>query len=115
VAATPVAALVAIAAIAISVVNPAIEADVLTPVAAMEPVVVMPKAPVAGGPQGTLIGSLNPNAGNPVVAWLRIAGLCVGPIAGRPEIVVAGGWRLVVFGQRRRRIVSAIRRLLSVV
>ena len=74
----------------------------------------MPKAPVAGRPQSTLIGSLNPGARDPVVARLRIAGLCVGPIAGRPEIVIAGSRRLVVFGQRRRRIVSGIRGLLSV-
>ncbi len=109
-AATPVAALVAVADVAESVVDPAIEANVLTPVATIEPVMVLPVAPVAGRPQGTLVGSLNPDAGHPVITLLRI-----GPVAGRPEIVVAGSRRLIVFGQRRRRIGSGILRLLSVV
>ena len=111
----PVTTLIAVADVTESVVDPAIVADVLTPVAAIEPVVVMPVAPVARGPQGTLIGSLHPHARHPVVAWLRVADLGVGPVTGRPEVAVAGSLRLVVFGQRRRRIVGGIGRLLAVV
>ena len=109
VAATPVAALVTVADVAKAVVDAAIEADVLTPVATVEPVVVMPEAPVAGCPQSALVGSLNPHAGHPVIVSLSI-----GPVAGRPEIVVAGSRRLIVVGQRRRRLGSGIHRLLSV-
>jgi len=109
VAAAPVTALVAEANVAKTVVHAAIEANILAPVAAVKPVVVMPVAPVAGRPQGTLVGSLNPHAGHPVVVALR-----PGPIAGRPEIIVAGRLRLVIVGQRRRRLVCGIRRLLAV-
>ena len=108
-AAAPVAALVAVADIAKTVVDAAIEADVLAPVAVIEPVMVIPVAPVAGRPQSTLVGSLHPRAGHPVVAiWTPR------PIARRPERVVVGRGRLVVVGQRRRRLVSGIHRLLSV-
>ena len=109
VAATPVPPLVAEADVTKTVVDAAIVADVLTPVATVEPVVVMPVAPVARCPQCALIGSLNPHAGHPV-----IISLSPGPVARRPEIVVAGSLRLVVVGQRRRRLVSGIHRLLSV-
>ena len=108
-AAAPVAALVAVAGVAKAVVDAAIEADILTPVAAVEAVVVMVVAPVAWRPQSALVGSLNPRAGHPVVV-----SLIPGPVAGRPEIAVAGSLRLIVVGQRRRRLVGGILRLLSV-
>ena len=111
----PVTTLIAVADVTESVVDPAIVADVLTPVAAIEPVVVMPVAPVARGPQGALIGSLHPHARHPVIAWLRITNLRIRPVAWRPQIVVTGGLRLVVFGERRWRIVSGINRLLAAV
>ena len=109
VAATPVAALVAVAAVAEAVVDAAVVADVLTPIAGVEPVEVIPVAPVAGGPESALIRSLHPRAGHPIVAvWTP------GPVAGRPQISVAGSLRLVVVGQGRWRLGSGVFRLLSV-
>jgi len=109
VAAAPVAALVAVADVAKTVVDAAIEADILTPVAAVEAVVIMPEAPVTGRPQSALVGSLDPRAGYPVVV-----SLIPGPVAGRPEIAVAGSLRLIVVRQWRRRLVGGVFRLLSV-
>ena len=106
VASTPVTALVAVSNVAITVVDAAIVADVLTPVAWVKPVEVIPVAPVARGPECALVGSLNPCAGHPVIAVRR-----PGPIAGRPDIVVAGDRRLVVVGQGRRRLGRGVFRL----
>ena len=98
-AAIPVAALVAETDIAEAVVNAAVVADVPAPVAPIKPVMAAPEAPVAGGPECALIGCLNPCAGHPIVAcW------CPCPIAGRPQITVAGIRWLLVFGQLRRRL-----------
>jgi hypothetical protein len=109
VAAAPVAALVAVADVAKAVIDTAIVADILAPVARIKPVMVMPVAPVSGRPESALVRSLNPSAGHPVIA------VCTpGPVAGRPEITVAGSRRLVVVGHGRRRLGSCIFRLLSV-
>ena len=64
----PVASLVAEANVAKAVIDAAIEADVRTPIATVKAIAVVPVAPVAGGPKSTLVGSLNPPAGHPVVA-----------------------------------------------
>ena len=109
VAATPVTALIAEADVAKAVIDAAVVANVLTPVAAIETVVVMPVAPVAGRPQSALVGSLHPNSGHPVVVSLIPC-----PVARRPEIVVSGNLWLIVVRQRRRRLVGRILRLLSV-
>ncbi len=110
VASAPVTALVAESHVAKAVVDAAIVADVLAPVARVKPVGVIPVAPIAGGPERALVGSLNPGAGHPVVAVLRGPG----PIAGRPDIVVAGSRGLVVVRQRWRRLGSGVFRLLPV-
>jgi hypothetical protein len=108
-AATPVAALVAIAAVAIAVIDAAIVADVQAPVAAIEAVAVMPEAPVAGGPESALVRSLNPSARYPVVpGWSPC------PVTGRPEIAVAGSRWLIVFGHRRRRLIGVGHRLSAI-
>jgi hypothetical protein len=109
VAAAPVAALVAVANVAKTIVDAAIEADILAPVAAVKAVMVVVVAPVAGCPQSAFIGSLNPRAGHPIIVTLIPT-----PIAGRPEIAIAGSLRLIVVRQRRRSLVSGILRLLAV-
>ena len=109
VAAAPVTALVAEAYVAKTVVDAAIVADVPAPVTAVKAVTAMPEAPVAGGPECALIGSLDPRAGHPVIALWR-----PGPVAGRPEVVVAGSLRLVVVGQGWRRLGSVGIGLLSI-
>ena len=103
VASPPIAALVAVANVAEAVINPAIIADVLAPVAGVKAVGVIPVAPVAGGPERALVGSLDPCAGHPEITVRR-----PGPIAGSPDIAVAGILWLVVDEQRRRRLVSGI-------
>jgi hypothetical protein len=99
VATTPITALVPEADVAEAVVDAAIVADVPAPVAAVKAVAVMPEAPVARGPESTLVGSLNPRPRHPVIThWSK------GPIAGCPDVVVARVLRLVVVGQGRRRL-----------
>jgi hypothetical protein len=108
-AAAPVAALVAKANVAKAVIDAAIVADILAPVAVVKPIMVMPVAPVSGRPERTLIRRLDPCAGHPV-----IAGWPPGPVSGRPQVAVAGSRGLVVVGQGRRRLGSGVFRLLAV-
>ena len=108
-AAAPVAALVAKSYIAKAVVYAAIVADVGTPVAAVKAVAVMVIAPIARGPKSALVGSLDPHAGHPVISAITPS-----PVAGRPEVVVAGSGRLVVFGQRRGRLIRVFNRLSAI-
>ena len=109
VAATPITAFVAEAYIPKTVVDAAIVADMSAPVAAVKAVAVMIEAPVAGRPKCALVGSLNPGAGHPVIALGR-----PGPVAGCPDIVVAGRIWLFVVGQGRRRLRSVGIRLFAV-
>jgi hypothetical protein len=104
--AAPVATLIADADIAESVIDATIVADMWTPVATIETVMMMPVAPVTGSPERTLVRSLHPNAGHPIVSRRRI-----GPIAGSPEIVIARSRGLVVVRQRRRRLIGVGYRL----
>src|ERR1700739_3866574 len=97
VAGIPIAALGSEAHGAKPVVEPAVEADVHAPVAGIDGIAAAVEPPIAGGPERTHIGRLNPRAGHPV-----ITGWAPAPIAGSPD--VAGGRRrqVVVVGQRRR-------------
>jgi hypothetical protein len=108
-AAAPVAALVAEADVTKAIVNTAVVTDVRAPVATVEPVTVIVVAPVAGGPESALVGSLHPSAGNPVVATSTPC-----PVAGGPEIAVAGSLGLLVVGQGRRRLICVCHRLSAV-
>ncbi len=102
----PVAAVIADAGVAEAVVDAAVEADVQSPEAAMEaPAIVIP-APIAGGPEGTVVGWSAPGAGDPVVT-----GGCPVPVAGGPDVVGRGGDGLVIDWQRRRRFVGVFDRL----
>ena len=78
------------APVPIAVVHAAVVADVAAPVAPMEPVSAAVPVPVVGRPQGALIGSLNPGAGNPVVVPVSIV-----PVAGNPHQVRAEDRRAV--------------------
>ncbi len=109
VAATPIAALIAEADVSKSVVNAAIEAHMPTPIATMKAVAIILVAPVAGGPQSPLVRSLNPCARHPVIARWGPR-----PVAGGPNVAVAGILGLLVLGQRRRRLVGVVRLLHSI-
>ena len=99
--ASPIAAVIAEAGVAEAIVDAAVEADVGAPVSAIEaPAVVVP-TPVTGGPEGAIVRRKAPGAGNPVVAdGTRV------PVAGGPNIVGRGGYRLVVDGKWRGRLVG---------
>jgi hypothetical protein len=71
-AAAPLAACKAYATISKAVVHAAVVADVASPIALMEPVLAVGPTPVVGGPQRTLIGSWNPDAGHPEVVSIVI-------------------------------------------
>jgi hypothetical protein len=95
--AVPVAALVANADVAKTVVNAAVVADVPAPISVVVAVSATGVAPISGSPKIAGLGRTRPRAGHPIVALRRIA-----PISGRPEIAVAGAVGLRVFGERRR-------------
>jgi hypothetical protein len=105
-AATPIAALVAETDVAKAIIDAAIVADVRTPVATVKTVAVMMVAPIAGGPESALVGSLDPPAGHPVVAALTPC-----PVAGGPKVAVTGSRGLIIVGQGRRRLVRVSHRL----
>jgi hypothetical protein len=102
----PIPAVIAAAGVAEAVVDTAVEADIAAPVAAMKAPAVAKEAPVAGGPEGAIVGGSAPGAGNPVVA----AG-APGPVARGPEIVGIGGLGLLVDGELRGWLVGVILRL----
>ncbi len=64
----PIAALVAKANVAITIIDATVVADVGTPVATIKAVAVISVAPIARSPESTLIGSLYPPTGHPVIA-----------------------------------------------
>jgi hypothetical protein len=97
----PVASEEAEADVAEAVIDATVEADVRTPVSAVEAVVSAAPAPVGRCPESAIVGWRNPLAGNPVVAVVAPR-----PVAGSPEIVGVGSGRLVVFRKRRRGLVG---------
>ena len=92
----PVSAFIPDAAVSKTIIDAAVEANVLTPVAVVPQVSVIVPTPVPGGPEIAGFGSHHPCAGHPEVAFVAIS-----PIARRPDI--AFGWRdrLGVNGQCR--------------
>ena len=96
----PISALIADAYVAEAIVDAAVVTDVSSPKSVMITISAAPECPVAGGPQIADFGRTRPGAWHPVVAVWRIA-----PIAGRPEITVAGAVGLRVFRQRGRWVV----------
>ena len=93
VAAAPVSAVEADAEVAEAVVDAAVVADDRAPIAGVPVVAAVVVAPVAGGPEGSGIGSSDPGAVDPLIAFA-----CPGPVAGGPNVAIAGGGRLIVVG-----------------
>jgi hypothetical protein len=87
----PVAAFITNAGVTGAVVHAAVKADVRTPVAVMPAISAAVEAPVARGPEGSLIRRDDPRARNPVVTGGRI-----GPVARSPDVVIARSFRLVI-------------------
>jgi hypothetical protein len=99
--AVPVAAVITDAGVAEAVVDATVEANVQTPEAAMKAVAVVVGAPIAGGPEGAVVGWSAPCAGDPVIACGSPT-----PVAGSPDVVGRGGDGLFIIGKRRRRLVG---------
>ncbi|GLR65390.1 hypothetical protein GCM10010909_00680 [Acidocella aquatica] len=65
--AVPVAAVIAFIAVTVSVINPAIKADMLAPIAVVENIAVVP-APIRRSSQQASVRRLNPGTGHPIIA-----------------------------------------------
>jgi len=87
----PVSAVIATAEITETIINSAIEADHWTPIACGEEIAIRAPSPVAGSPKQSRLRREDPRAGNPIVVGdIGIPG----PIAWRPNVIVAGADRL---------------------
>jgi hypothetical protein len=98
--AAPVAAFIPIAVVAEPIIHATVEPDVRAPITVIPAIVIAGITPVARGPQRTDIRRHHPRAGNPVVPAVGR----IGPVARRPQVVVARSFGLVVLGNRRRRV-----------
>jgi len=101
--AAPVGTEVACADVSEAVVDAAVEAYVVCPVAAVEEEVGAGVAPVGGRPESAVVGCEYPLAGNPEEAVS-----VVGPVAGAPEVECAGREGLVVVDEWRGRLVGLV-------
>jgi hypothetical protein len=95
----PVASLVTITAVAVAVIDATVKTDVRAPIAVVPVIPIAIEPPVSRSPERPNPGGQHPGARHPVVSIRR-----VGPVAWRPQIVVARGRRLIVIGQSRRRL-----------
>ena len=88
----PFAAAEALAAVAKSIVDSTVEADMRAPVTAVPNVEAVVPSPIPGSPQQARFGHFYPGAGHPVIAIVVIPG----PISGSPHKAFAGTNRLLV-------------------
>src|ERR1700722_11272516 len=93
----PTSAFVTVTEIAEAIVDSAIKSYLRTPVAIMENVPAVSPAPVSGRPEKTNFRSQYPSSGNPIVIIVSIS-----PVARRPNVTIAGTYRLIVDRQLRR-------------
>jgi hypothetical protein len=99
--AAPVSAVEANAEVAEAIVEATIVADEGAPIAGVPGVAAKAHAPVSGGPECVGVGRFNPGALHPFVT---VTGPC--PVAGSPDVAVAGGFGLLVVGDGRRGLVG---------
>src|SRR5580692_2979719 len=95
VAPVPVATFITEAAVAETVVNAAVEANLRAPVAGVPEISATTPAPVARRPEEADLRCDYPRAGDPVIAVRS-----VGPIARRPDVAIARAGRLHINRQR---------------
>lgn len=95
--AAPVTARVADAGVAEPIINAAVEADLGSPVAGVPAIETPSECPIAGSPEESDCGRLNPCAGHPVITVGS-----VGPVARNPKVAGSGADRLRVDGQDGR-------------
>jgi len=94
----PISPLVTDANVAESIVDAAVIADVTAPITVVIAVLAAYISPIARSPQVAYFGRLRPCPGHPEIA-LRAKT----PVAGSPEVAVAGAVRLRIFRKLRRR------------
>src|SRR5665647_2814532 len=87
----PISAVITETYVAKAVVDAAVISDVATPITAVITIAAAVESPVARGPQSPLVRRVDPRTGNPIIA---ITG--VSPVAGGPDIVIAGSRGLLV-------------------
>jgi hypothetical protein len=97
----PISAFIAVAHVTESVIDAAIETDMGCPIAAIPAIMLIGVSPIWRGPKRADIRRQNPRSGDPIIALG-----CVTPIARRPNVVLAGTWRLGVFRYGRRGLLS---------
>jgi hypothetical protein len=83
----PISALITFSPISIAVIYSAIETHVGSPVTVIPYVCPVVPSPVTGCPQVAGRRHKHPCAGHPVIVFIVIA---VSPVAGRPDIIIAG-------------------------
>jgi hypothetical protein len=88
---SPVAALVAGAHIAETVIDAAVESDMRPPVSGVPNIKAVPPAPIPGRPEQTDGRRLHPGSRHPVIAVGSIS-----PKAGRPDVARPGNFGLIV-------------------
>src|SRR5579862_6651307 len=93
----PISTLIAGTTVTVTIVDAAVEADILAPVAVVPSVGIAAPPPISGSPEQTSFGRLHPRTRHPEVALLSRS-----PIAGGPQITIGGNNRLLVHRQRRR-------------
>src|SRR5580700_10476430 len=93
----PISAHVAHADIAKSIVDPAVEANVRTPVSGVPEIRSAAPAPITRRPKEAHSRRYYPCAGHPIITIRTIS-----PIAGRPNVAWTGAQRLRIYRQRRR-------------
>jgi hypothetical protein len=82
-----------------SVIDAAVVADFISPVAVVEAVDSVCPSPVGRGPERAFVRSRHPCAGDPVVVSVVVG---IGPVAGRPHEVRLGARRLLIDWQDGR-------------
>ena len=92
----PTAAFIAMPEVTEAVADAAIETDSGTPITFMKNESRAAPAPPGRGPQETYFGGENPGAGNPVIVVA-----IPGPVAGRPDVTIAGAKGLFINRQFR--------------
>jgi len=96
----PISALITFPPVSIAVIYSAIETDVRPPVTPIPYIHSVVPSPISRRPQVAGRRREHPCAGYPVIIFIVVA---VSPVAGRPDIIIAGTNRLYVHRQRRGR------------
>jgi hypothetical protein len=90
--ATPV---IAVAAVAPTIIDAAIEADGRAPIAGHEAITIVEIPPVTGRPVDPFPGRFDPGSRRPVIVLIRTV---PGPVSRRPDVALGGGRGLVIGG-----------------